>query len=217
MLLRNSERSQQIAYGFRISRAALRASAYGPVRLLLPMISNVHELGLIMRMIKKAQAQLTSQGYEHDPHIAIGGMIEVPAAAINAAMFLHYLDFLSIGTNDLIQYTLAIDRVDEEVSYLYDPLNLAVLKLIAMTIDAGKSLRKPVGMCGEMAGDPNYTRLLLGMGLTEFSMHATYLPAVKRVINKSNMLSLSQSVNKILQAQHHEQFFQLLEEFQFTE
>ena len=143
-------------------------------------------------------------------------MIEVPAAAINAGMFLRYLDFLSIGTNDLIQYTLAIDRVDEEVNYLYDPLNLAVLKLIAMSIKAGKQHGKPVGMCGEMAGDPNYTRLLLGMGLTEFSMHASYLPAVKRVINQSNAAALANSVKEILHTEDHEQFSRLLEDFQFN-
>ena len=198
-------------------RAALRASAYGPVRILLPMLSNMNELKLVMHMIQEAQAQLRSQGYAYDPHIAIGGMIEVPAAALNASMFLQHLDFLSIGTNDLIQYTLAIDRVDEEVNYLYDPLNLAVLKLIAITIDAGKALNKPVGMCGEMAGNPNYTRLLLGMGLTEFSMHATYLPVVKRVVNNSNIASLSKSVTTLLQSQNHDQFCHLLEEFQTTD
>ena len=122
--------------------------------------------------------------------IQIGGMIEVPAAALMAADFAKRLDFLSIGTNDLIQYTLAIDRVDDEVNYLYDPLHPAVLKLIKMVIDAGQAAGIPVAMCGEMAGDSRYTRLLLGMGLSEFSMHHTALQEVKRVINNCKIETL---------------------------
>ena len=128
----------------------------------------------------------------------IGAMIEVPAAALTAADFASHMDFLSIGTNDLIQYTLAIDRVDDEVNYLYDPLHPAVLRLVKMTIDAGKAAGIPVAMCGEMAGDPRYTRLLLGMGLSEFSMHQTALPEVKRVINSSSIEALLPRVHELL-------------------
>ncbi|MDH5180609.1 MAG: phosphoenolpyruvate--protein phosphotransferase, partial [Gammaproteobacteria bacterium] len=152
-------------------RAILRVSALGPVKILLPMISNVQELQLILRLLQDTCHALQTQGLAFDPNIPVGGMIEVPAAAINADMFLNFLDFLSIGTNDLIQYTLAIDRVDDEVNYLYDPLNPAVLQLINITLMAGRKFGKPVSMCGEMAGDPRFTRLLLGLGLTEFSMH----------------------------------------------
>jgi len=127
-------------------------------------------------------------------------MIEVPAAALSAADFASHLDFLSIGTNDLIQYTLAIDRVDDEVNYLYDPLHPAVLKLIKMTIDAGAAAGVPVAMCGEMAGDPRYTRLLLGMGLSEFSMHHTALQEVKHVINTSTLTSLIPLVQELLES-----------------
>jgi len=132
------------------------------------------------------------------PDILIGGMIEVPGAALMAAEFAKRLDFLSIGTNDLIQYTLAIDRVDDEVNYLYDPLHPAVLKLIKMVIDAGQAAGIPVAMCGEMAGDSRYTRLLLGMGLSEFSMHHTALQEVKRVINNCKLASLVPQVRTLL-------------------
>ena len=132
-------------------------------------------------------------------------MIEVPAAALSAKAFASHLDFLSIGTNDLIQYTLAIDRIDDEVNYLYDPLHPAVLKLIKMTIDAGSNAGIPVAMCGEMAGDPLYTRLLLGMGLTEFSMHPTALQEVKRVINQSSIAELAPRVEALLQSGEAEQ------------
>ena len=128
----------------------------------------------------------------------IGAMIEVPAAALSAADFATHLDFLSIGTNDLIQYTLAIDRVDDEVNYLFDPLHPAVLRLIKMTIDAGKHAGIPVAMCGEMAGDVRYTRLLLGMGLNEFSMHHTTLQEVKHVINNSSISLLTPLVGELL-------------------
>ena len=125
-------------------------------------------------------------------------MIEVPAAALASAMFAERMDFLSIGTNDLIQYTLAIDRIDDEVSYLYNPLHPAVLQLIKMTIDAGKKARKPVSMCGEMASDPRYTRLLLGMGLNYFSVQTNAVLEVKNIVNNSNASKLHTKVNKII-------------------
>jgi phosphotransferase system enzyme I (PtsI) len=179
-------------------RAILRASAHGPVRLMIPMLSNTQELHQVLSLINDTKIALQRESLAFAPDIKIGGMIEVPAAALTAADFASHMDFLSIGTNDLIQYTLAIDRVDDEVNYLYDPLHPAVLRLIKMTIDAGKAADIPVAMCGEMAGDPRYTRLLLGMGLSEFSMHHTALPEVKRVINSSSIEALVPLVQELL-------------------
>jgi phosphotransferase system enzyme I (PtsI) len=179
-------------------RAILRASAHGPVRLMIPMLSNTQELHQVLALINDTKIALQRESLAFAPDVKIGGMIEVPAAALTAADFASHMDFLSIGTNDLIQYTLAIDRVDDEVNYLYDPLHPAVLRLIKMTIDAGKAAGIPVAMCGEMAGDPRYTRLLLGMGLSEFSMHHTALPEVKRVINSSSIEALVPLVQELL-------------------
>ncbi|MDH3872146.1 MAG: phosphoenolpyruvate--protein phosphotransferase, partial [Gammaproteobacteria bacterium] len=181
-------------------RSILRASSLGPVRMMIPMLSNTQELHQVLNLIQQTKDTLEREGLAYDPHIQIGGMIEVPAAALSAGAFARHLDFLSIGTNDLIQYTLAIDRVDDEVNYLYDPLHPAVLRLIKMVIDAGQEAGIPVAMCGEMAGDPRYTRLLLGMGLTEFSMHHTALQEVKRVINQSAIESLAPDVEALLRA-----------------
>jgi phosphotransferase system enzyme I (PtsI) len=145
-------------------RAILRASAHGPVRMMLPMLSNTHELHQALSLVNETRNALQRESHAFAPDLPIGGMIEVPAAALSAGDFAKHLDFLSIGTNDLIQYTLAIDRIDDEVTYLYDPLHPAVLKLIRMTINAGRAAGIPVAMCGEMAGDPRYTRLLLAWG-----------------------------------------------------
>ena len=179
-------------------RAILRASAHGPVRLMVPMLSNTQELHQVLGLINETRNALQRDSLAFSPDVKIGAMIEVPAAALSAAEFASHLDFLSIGTNDLIQYTLAIDRVDDEVNYLYDPLHPAVLRLIKMTIDAGTAAGIPIAMCGEMAGDPRYTRLLLGMGLREFSMHHTSLQEVKRVINSSTVASLVPLVQELL-------------------
>jgi phosphotransferase system enzyme I (PtsI) len=180
-------------------RAILRASAHGPVRMMIPMLSNTHELHQVLALINDTRNALQRRSIAFAPDMQVGGMIEVPAAALSAGDFARHLDFLSIGTNDLIQYTLAIDRVDDEVNYLYDPLHPAVLKLIKMTIDAGYAAGIPVAMCGEMAGDPRYTRLLLGMGLREFSMHHTALQEVKSVVNSSNLATLTPLVEELLQ------------------
>lgn len=168
-------------------RAILRASAHGSIRLMIPMLSNMQETRQVLEMIDEIKAELNSQGVEFDAEIPVGAMIEVPAAAICADIFAGQLDFLSIGTNDLIQYTIAIDRVDDEVSYLYEPLHPAVLRLIRMTIDAGARANIPVAMCGEMAGDIKFTQLLLGLGLREFSVHPTYLLEVKKNILESDL------------------------------
>jgi phosphotransferase system enzyme I (PtsI) len=181
-------------------RAILRASVHGPVRMMIPMLSNTQELQQVLTLIEETRNSLLRNNLAYSPDIMIGAMIEVPAAALSAADFIRQLDFLSIGTNDLIQYTLAIDRIDDEVNYLYDPLHPAVLKLIKMVIDAGKSAGVPVDMCGEMAGDPRFTRLLLGMGLSEFSMHPRALQEIKQVINSSSITLLTPLVDELL---HH--------------
>ena len=179
-------------------RAILRTSAHGPVRMMLPMLSSTQELHQVLSLVNELRITLQRQSLAFSPDMQIGAMIEVPAAALSAGDFAAHLDFLSIGTNDLIQYALAIDRVDDEVNYLNDPLHPAVLRLIKMTIDAGKHAGIPVAMCGEMAGDVRYTRLLLGMGLNEFSMHHTTLQEVKHVIINSSISSLTPLVEELL-------------------
>jgi len=179
--------------------AILRASADGPVRLLIPMLTNLDELDQVLVLIEEAKQILQQKKIAFDKNMPIGAMIEVPAAALAADAFAKRLDFLSIGTNDLIQYTLALDRIDDEVNYLFDPLHPAVLKLIHMTIKAGKQAGIPVSMCGEMASDTQYTRLLLGMGLEYFSVQANALLEVKKIIVNSRLKSLQKEVEGILQ------------------
>ncbi|MEO7031443.1 MAG: phosphoenolpyruvate--protein phosphotransferase [Herbaspirillum sp.] len=181
-------------------RAILRASAFGPVKLLLPMLAHAFEIDQTLALITQAKAELRESGKKFDDALPIGAMIEVPAAALALGMFVKRLDFLSIGTNDLIQYTLAVDRVDHEVAHLYDPLHPAVLRLLAMILAAGRKAGIPVSLCGEIAGDTRMTRLLLGMGLTEFSMQASQLLAVKQEVLNSDLVLLSASVRKILRA-----------------
>lgn len=180
-------------------RALLRASAHGDVHIMLPMISSVGEYRQAMAFIAATREQLAREGATMAAHVPVGAMIEVPAAALAASLLARHCSFFSIGTNDLIQYTLAIDRVDDEVNYLYDPLHPAVLKLIRTTIEAGERARIPVAMCGEMAGDPRYTRLLLGLGLTEFSMHPASVLEVKRIIIESNVRALRAQAANLLE------------------
>ncbi|MDA8416781.1 MAG: phosphoenolpyruvate--protein phosphotransferase [Betaproteobacteria bacterium] len=179
-------------------RAILRASHFGEVQLLIPMLSNRHELTQALALIEQAKHELTHEGLPFNPALPIGGMIEVPAAALALPLFLDLLDFLSIGTNDLIQYTLAIDRTDDTVAHLFDPLHPAVLSLIAHTIKTAHKAGKPVAVCGEMAGNPVLTRLLLGFGLREFSMHPAHLPEVKQVILRTGLSDLASPVKRIL-------------------
>jgi phosphotransferase system enzyme I (PtsI) len=181
-------------------RAILRASAHGPTRLLLPMLAQVQEVDQARALIEQARAQLTLRGLPFDADLQIGGMIEVPAAALSLAGFAKRLDFLSIGTNDLIQYTLAIDRTDNEVAHLYDPLHPAVLQLVAQTIAQGQRAGLSVSVCGEMAGDPALTRLLLGLGLREFSMHPAQMLAVKQEILLSDLAQCQAVAKKVLAA-----------------
>ncbi len=179
-------------------RAILRASAHGPVRLMLPMLSNLSELREALALIEATKQELRGEGIDFNPTLPVGGMIEVPAAALCAEAFARRLDFLSIGTNDLIQYTLAIDRMDDTVNYLYDPLHPAVLRLIKQTIDAAGQAGTPVSMCGEMAGDPRYTRLLLGLGLSELSMQPGSLPEIKQVVRNSDRKALQHRVTELM-------------------
>lgn len=179
-------------------RAILRASNHGPVEIMIPMLSSVNELFQVLELIDQVKHELTKENQRFNPEIPIGGIIEVPAAAVTADLFAEHLDFLSIGTNDLIQYTLAIDRVDDDVNYLYDPLHPAVLRLIRSIIEAGEQANIPVSMCGEMAGDPLYTRLLLGLGLRVFSMEPFSLPEIKKTIRESDIASLKADTAKLL-------------------
>jgi len=180
-------------------RALLRASVHGAVKIMLPMISSLQEFRQASAVIEGARAALKRENKAVADNVEVGAMIEIPAAAIAAPILARQAKFFSIGTNDLIQYTLAIDRVDDEVNYLYDPLNPAVLQLIRMTIQAGEKAGIPVAMCGEMAGDPRFTRLLLGLGLTEFSMHPTSVLEVKRQIIESDVALLRERVAQILE------------------
>ena len=168
-------------------RAIFRASAHGNVRMMLPMVSNIQEIEQVLDIIAEIKVDLDVNGIPYNKKLPIGCMIEVPAAAICADIFANRLDFLSIGTNDLIQYTMAIDRVNDEVNYLYDPLHPAVLRLINMVLQAGRDANIPAAMCGEMAGDKRNTRLLLGLGLREFSVHPANLLEVKETITESNI------------------------------
>ncbi len=163
-------------------RAILRAAAQGPVRLMLPLVTNVQELDSVLALLAQLKRQLRQEGLAHDDALPVGAMIEVPAAALSARAIAQRMDFLSIGTNDLIQYTLAVDRLDDSVNYLFDPIHPAILRLIRMTIEAGSALNIPVGMCGEMASDTRFTRLLLGMGLRDFSMQPGAILDVKEIL-----------------------------------
>jgi len=179
-------------------RAILRVSAHGNVRMMIPMLSSLDELFRVKDLIEEVKGELALEGHKFNADLPVGGMIEVPAAAIAADLFAPHLDFFSIGTNDLIQYTLAIDRVDDAVSYLYDPLHPSVLRLVEMTLRAGQAAGIPVAMCGEMAGDTRYTRLLLGMGLREFSMHPSGLLQVKKIVLESSFAELEEQCRDLL-------------------
>ena len=179
-------------------RAILRASKFGKVKLLIPMLAHAHEIDATLAALEQAKSSLRGEKIPFDEHIEVGGMIEIPAAALAVGMFLRRLDFLSIGTNDLIQYTLAIDRTDEQVSSLYDPLHPAVLMLMAHTIASAEKVNIPVSVCGELAGDPAMTRLLLGMGLRIFSMHPSQILQVKSQILKSDTNELVPQVRRML-------------------
>lgn len=197
-------------------RAILRASHYGNIKILIPMLSSLAELRQTMQMIERAKISLQKQGQPFKKDIQVGGMIEIPAAALCADAFARALDFLSIGTNDLIQYTLAIDRTDDTVSHLYNPLHPAVLNLIEHTIKAGLRAGKEVSVCGEMAGDPSLTRLLLGFGLRHFSMHPAQVLAVKRQVLQSDLPQLLAPSRKILGTQDSDKIEPLLQKLNLS-
>jgi phosphotransferase system enzyme I (PtsI) len=181
-------------------RAILRASHYGRVRILLPMVAHLHEIDQTLTLIRQAKQQLDERGQPYDGSVEVGGMIEIPAAALALPIFMRRLNFLSIGTNDLIQYTLAIDRTDDAVAHLYDPLHPAVLSLVAGTIQTATRGGIPVAVCGEMAGDLQLTRLLLGLGLRNFSMHPSQLLAIKERILRTNLAEVQALAQRVLRA-----------------
>ena len=192
-------------------RAILRASAHGPVKIMLPMLTNALELTQSMELIEKCKQEMDDGDITYDPNVQVGGMIEVPAAALSAATFARRLDFLSIGTNDLIQYTLAIDRVDDQVHYLFDPLHPAVLQLIHHTIMSAIRVRKPVGMCGEMASSPKMTRLLVGLGLREFSINPSLLPEIKQIIRDISFGDVREKAEEIMNCEQPEQIGEMVD------
>lgn len=179
-------------------KAMLRASIHGPLRILIPMISHMHEVCEVKRYLAQAKDELLAAGVPIGEHVELGAMVEIPAIAIAIEPFLKELDFVSIGTNDLIQYTLAVDRVDDEVVSLYDAVHPAVLRLIHNTIQAGDRAGKPVCVCGEMAGDSLYTKLLLGLGLKFFSMHPLHIPEIKQIVRNSHTNELRTRVARTL-------------------
>ena len=192
-------------------RAILRASAHGQARIMIPMLAHAKEIDETFRLIEKAKQQLHQRGKAFNPNIQVGAMIEIPAAALMLPLFINRFDFLSIGTNDLIQYTLAIDRADHAVAHLYDPLHPAILNLLSSIIDQAKRADVPVAICGEMAGDPALTKLLLAFGLTDFSMHFSQLLLVKREILKANVGLLKTRAPRVLRAYEPEEQAKALE------
>jgi len=191
-------------------RAILRASAHGNTRILIPMLAHAHEVEQSLSRIEQAKQQLRRQGLQFDESIAVGGMVEVPAAAICANSFVKRLDYLSIGTNDLIQYTLAIDRADHQVASLYDPFHPAVLRLIQQSIRAGHRAAKPVAVCGEMAGDPRAAILLAAMGVRQFSMHPAHLLPVKKALLRVDLAALSAKLQRVLASEDFERLPQFI-------
>jgi len=181
-------------------RAILRASTYGQLRVLLPMLVHPHEVDQALALLRQARQQLDERGERYAPGIPVGGMIEIPAAALALPVFMKRLSFLSLGTNDLIQYTLAIDRTDDAVAHLYDPLHPAVLQLVARTIQTATRAGTPIAVCGEMAGDLMLTRLLLGFGLRNFSMHPTQLLAIKERVLKTDLTQTRALTQRVLRS-----------------
>jgi len=191
-------------------RAILRASRHGQIRILIPMLSSVSEIDQTLRLIENAKQSLREEKITFDEKIQVGGMIEIPAAALSLDIFMRKLDFLSVGTNDLIQYTLAIDRTDDSVAHLYDPLHPAVLRLVAHIIRSASRAKVPVAVCGEMAGDVLFTRLLLGFGLRQFSMHPAQLLRVKQEVLRSNVPVVTPLTHKMLKTDDPVKIHQLL-------
>jgi phosphotransferase system enzyme I (PtsI) len=168
-------------------RGLLRASVHGRMRIMFPMISGVGELREARAVLEESKAEIAEEGIPFDPSVPVGIMVEMPSAVMVADMLAKEADFLSIGTNDLIQYALAIDRVNEHVGYLYHPLHPAILRMIRYVVDAGHAAGIRVGVCGEMAGEPMFAVVLLGLGIDEMSMNSTAIPVVKSVLRGTNL------------------------------
>ncbi|MHB8766662.1 MAG: phosphoenolpyruvate--protein phosphotransferase [Deferrisomatales bacterium] len=194
-------------------RGALRASAGGNLRVMFPMVSGLGELNAAKAVLEEAREELRREGVAFDPHMPVGIMIEVPSAALTAETLAQHVDFFSIGTNDLIQYALAIDRGNEHVAYLYEPLHPAVLRLIQMTVEAGHRHGIRVAVCGEMAADDLYTLVLLGLGVDELSMHALSVPRVKRLINHASLGEARDLLAQVLALGTAEEVHRAVEEF----
>jgi phosphotransferase system enzyme I (PtsI) len=192
-------------------RAILRASALGQVRMMIPMVCDLQEIVQVNRILEEMRVELGRQSLKFDPAMQLGVMVEVPAMAICTDLVMPYVDFVSIGTNDLIQYSLAIDRNDETVNYLYNPLHPAVLRLIKMSVDAAKSAGKSISMCGEMASDSRYVRLLLGLGLRSFSVNPESYLEVKQVIINSDISDLAHLATRMLNMSFQADIAELLE------
>ena len=185
-------------------RALLRAAYHGPVKVLIPMLASLHEIRQTLENIAHVQRQLTESGKPFGT-VELGAMIEVPAAALTLPVFLRHFDFVSIGTNDLIQYTLAIDRADEAVAHLYDPWHPAVLHLVSTTIRQARAAGRGVSVCGEMAGDPIFTELLLAMGLRSFSMHPSQIASVKQRVLRADTRRLAALLEPVLNSDDPEE------------
>jgi phosphotransferase system enzyme I (PtsI) len=191
-------------------RAILRASARGPLRVMLPMISSLEELRRSKELIAEAKAELRAEGRPFDDAVPLGMMVEVPSAVQLADRFIEEVDFFSIGTNDLIQYGLAIDRGNKQVAHMYQPLDPAVIRMIKHTTDVARANRIPVHMCGEMAGRPLHAPLLLGLGLNELSMNPQAIPQVKRMIRSISLAESKKMVKKILNLRTAREVFEVL-------
>ena len=192
-------------------RAILRASHYGHIRILVPMLASSSEIDQTLAAVELAKESLREQSVPFNNEIEVGGMIEIPAAVIAMGAFTAKLDFLSIGTNDLIQYTLAVDRADEAVAHLYDPLHPAVIRLLAMAISTANKANVPIAVCGEMAGEVKLTRLLLGLGLRNFSMHPAHLLSVKQRVLTSEIAPLKSLVARICRSDSPDKIAALLD------
>ncbi|SMF02374.1 phosphoenolpyruvate--protein phosphotransferase [Pseudogulbenkiania subflava] len=193
-------------------RALLRASMFGKLQILFPMINSLHELKQALVQLEYAREELRDEGIAYSTELPVGVMIEIPSAALVVGSFLKHVDFISIGTNDLIQYTLAIDRNDDSVSHLYDPVHPAVIKLILHTLRTAIKAGTPVSVCGEMAGDPRLTRLLLGMGLRKFSMHPANLLSVKDIVLKTHLDQIAPLVGRMLRSEDPDKIADLLQQ-----